>query len=40
MVQNIGNTRPAELDKLPDAVETNRTYEPEERVCIESDTER
>ena len=40
MVQNIGNTRAAELDKLADALETNRTYEPEERVCIESDAQR
>ena len=36
MVQNIGNTWPAELDKLPNAVEKSRTYEPEKRVCIES----
>jgi len=37
MVQDIGNTWRAVLDKLSDAVEKNRTDEPENRVCVASD---
>jgi len=33
-----GNTMPADLNNLSDALEENRTYEPEKRVCIESDS--
>ena len=40
MVQNIGNTWLAELNNLPDAVEESRTYEPEKRICIESDSQQ
>jgi hypothetical protein len=40
MVQDIGNTWKAVLDKLSDAVETSRTHEPEKRVCITSDEQR
>ena len=36
MVQNIGNTWRAGLNSLLDALEESRTYEPEERVCVES----
>ena len=39
MVQNIGNTLVAGLNNLPDALEKSRTYEPEKRVCIESDSD-
>jgi len=35
MVQNIGNTWPTDFDSLTDAMETSRTYEPEERIRIE-----
>ena len=35
MVQNIGNTRQADFDNLLDAVEKDRTYEPEERIRVE-----
>src|SRR6516162_7719605 len=40
MVQNIGNTFEAVLDRLSDAVEKSRAYEPEKRVCLESDPHR
>ena len=40
MVQDIGNTWQAVLDKLSDAVEASRTNEPEERVCITSDEQQ
>lgn len=38
MVQNIGNIWQAGLSNLRDAMENSRTYEAEERVCIESDS--
>jgi hypothetical protein len=40
MVQNMGNTLAADLDILTDAMEKIRTHEPENRVCIESDSQQ
>jgi hypothetical protein len=40
MVQNMGNSWRADWDNLRDAMEKSRTYEPEKRVCIESDSYR
>jgi hypothetical protein len=37
MVQNIGNTLGRVVDRLTDAVEKSRAYEPEKRVCVKSD---